>query len=238
MTSATAPSKTQRVALIAAAGSGTRMAKGLPKQYVMLNERPMLWYSVDVLCAEAAIDHVCVVLHAQDQSFVQYDWKAYEERLQVEYCGGPTRAESVLHGLQRLQGRLRDADWVLVHDAARPCLTSELLHRLVSELSEDEIGGLLAIPVADTLKREDGAGRCLRTEARNLLWQAQTPQMFRYGLLRRALEQEDLSTITDEASAIERLGLHPRLIPGSAANLKVTYAEDAQLAALILRTRP
>jgi 2-C-methyl-D-erythritol 4-phosphate cytidylyltransferase len=237
MTSAIPTSQVQRVALIVAAGTGTRMTQTLPKQYLALNEQPMLRYSVAVLCAEPAIDHVFVVLHPEDKWFVQYDWKAYEGRLQAEYCGGPTRAQSVLHGLQRLRSRLRDADWVVVHDAARPCLTNQLLGRLLSELANDDVGGLLAIPVADTLKREDGARRCVRTEARDLLWQAQTPQMFRYGLLLRAMEQGDLSTITDEASAVERLGWHPQLVPGSAANLKVTYAEDAQLAALILRAR-
>jgi len=236
MTPATATSPVQRVALIVAAGIGTRMTQRLPKQYLALNEQPMLRYSVAVLCAEPAIDHVLVVLHPEDKWFVQYDWKAYAGRLQAEYCGGPTRAHSVLHGLQRLRSRFGDADWILVHDAARPCLTNELVGRLLSALANDDVGGLLAIPVADTLKREDGARRSLRTETRELLWQAQTPQMFRYRLLLEALRGVEPAAATDEAAAVERLGLRPKLVNGDSRNLKVTYPQDLALAETIMQT--
>ena len=225
----------KRLALNVAAGAGTRMAQALPKQYVALNGRPMLWYSANALCAHAAIDGVCVVLHPEDQWFEQYDWQALGERLQPVYCGGRTRAHSVLLGLEQLRERVAGEDWVLVHDAARPCLSAELIGRLVSELDADEVGGLLAVPVADTLKREDPGHRVLRTEPRDQLWQAQTPQMFRYGLLLRAMQACDTNVITDEASAVEQLGLRPRLVLGSVANLKVTYAEDVALAEMILR---
>jgi 2-C-methyl-D-erythritol 4-phosphate cytidylyltransferase len=227
----------KRAALIVAAGAGTRMAHASPKQYLALNERPLLWYSINVMCNHPAIDTVCVVLHPEDKWFGQYDWQAFSERLHPAYCGGETRAQSVLFGLRHMRARVSDDDWVLVHDAARPCLTPELVGRLVQELEADEVGGLLAIPAADTLKREDGARRCLRTESREHLWQAQTPQMFRYALLLRALETADLAGVTDEASAVEQLNLRPRLVAGSAENLKVTFAEDVELAALILRAR-
>jgi 2-C-methyl-D-erythritol 4-phosphate cytidylyltransferase len=228
---------TKRVALIVAAGAGTRMAHALPKQYLALNERPLLWYSISALCSHSAIDGVAVVLHPDDKWFAQYDWQAFAGRLHPEYCGGATRAQSVLLGLRQMRGRVSDDDWVLVHDAARPCLTRDLIDRLVQELEADEVGGLLAIPAADTLKREDGSRRSLRSESREHLWQAQTPQMFRYALLLRALESADLSGVTDEASAVEQLNLRPRLVAGSAENLKVTFAEDVELAALILRAQ-
>jgi 2-C-methyl-D-erythritol 4-phosphate cytidylyltransferase len=228
----------RRTTLIVAAGTGSRMAHTLPKQYLPLCGEPLLAYSVRLFCNHPAIDEVLVVLNPEDDRFAQYDWSACAPKLTPAYCGGATRAHSVLNGLRELAGRAKDDDWVLVHDAARPCLTRELVDRLVSELENDAVGGLLAIPVADTLKRDDGNGRSARTEPREGLWQAQTPQMFRHGLLLRALEQAALARVTDEASAVEQLGLRPRLVPGSLANLKVTYAADLDLAAAILQTHP
>jgi 2-C-methyl-D-erythritol 4-phosphate cytidylyltransferase len=224
----------KRLALIVAAGAGTRMAQAVPKQYLVVNERPLLWYSVSALCNHPAIDHACVVLHPEDRWFSQHDWGEFGSRFTPLYCGGQSRAHSVLLGLQQLGDRVSDDDWVLVHDGARPCLTAELIGRLVDELDADPVGGLLAVPAADTLKRADGARRVLRTEPRDELWQAQTPQMFRYALLLRAMQAGDLDGITDEASAVELLGLRPRLVLGSRANLKVTFGEDVALAAVIL----
>jgi len=225
----------KRLALIVAAGAGTRMAQALPKQYLSLNDRPLLWYSASALCNHETVDSAWAVLHPEDKWFEQYDWQELGGRLQPLYCGGRTRAHSVLLGLEQLRDHAADDDWVLVHDAARPCLTAGLIDRLVHELEDDEVGGLLAVPVADTLKREDPGHRVLRTEPRDQLWQAQTPQMFRYGLLLLAMQACDLGAITDEASAVEQLGLRPRLVLGSIANLKVTFAEDIELAGVILR---
>ncbi len=226
----------KHLALIVAAGAGTRMAQALPKQYVALNGRPMLWYSIRVLCEHAAVDTAFVVLHPEDKWFAQQDWQAFGDRLVPLFCGGTTRAQSVLLGLRQLRASAHDDDWVMVHDAARPCLTAELIDRLVTELDAEQVGGLLAIPLADTLKREDGARGVLRTEPRELLWQAQTPQMFRYAVLLRAMQAGNLNGVTDEASAVEQLGLRPRLVLGSSTNLKVTFAEDVALAELILRS--
>jgi 2-C-methyl-D-erythritol 4-phosphate cytidylyltransferase len=128
-----------------------------------------------------------------------------------------------------------DDDWVLVHDAARPCLSKSQLDRLMDELAEDEVGGLLAVPVADTLKRSDNGSRVKRTESRENLWQAQTPQMFRYKLLVEALGVSGGTTMTDDAGAVEALGFHPKLVLSDARNLKVTYPQDLALAELILR---
>jgi 2-C-methyl-D-erythritol 4-phosphate cytidylyltransferase len=151
--------------------------------------------------------------------------------LQPLFCGGQTRAESVLNGL--LASELEPEDWVLVHDAARPCLSAQQLAGLLAELRDDEVGGLLAVPVADTLKRADAKQRVAHTESREGLWQAQTPQMFRTGLLVQALETA--RNVTDEASAVEALGLLPKLVSSDSSNFKVTYPQDMQLAELLLQ---
>ena len=221
-------------ALIPAAGGGTRFGAALPKQYLPLGERPLLYHAVRSLAADARIEQVFVVLMPGDAYFRQHAWTEFGDRVVPLYCGGEVRAASVYNGLLAIHDVVSADDWVLVHDAARPCLAAALLDRLIAELCEEPTGGLLAIPVADTLKREDG-GRCVAsTEPRAGLWQAQTPQMFRYRLLIEALRASPLDVITDEASAVERLGLKPRLITGDARNLKVTYPEDMRLAALIL----
>ena len=222
-------------ALIPAAGTGERLGGQRPKQYLPLNGKPMLYYSVRRLCGSPRIKRVYVVLACGDEWFSQYDWRAYAGKLAAIFCGGETRAESVLNGLVAAKTEIGADDWVLVHDAARPCLSSELLDKLLDELGEDSVGGLLALPVADTLKRADGAVRVLRTEPREGLWQAQTPQMFRYGTLTRALQAAQNVQVTDEARAIEELGLQPKLVVSDAGNLKVTRAQDLQLAETILR---
>jgi 2-C-methyl-D-erythritol 4-phosphate cytidylyltransferase len=141
----------------------------------------------------------------------------------------------VLNGLQALAGVIAAEDWVLVHDAARPCLSRELLERLLAELESDPVGGLLAVPVADTLKRAGQDGRVHHTEPREGLWRAQTPQMFRYGLLCQALQAMGTDAPTDEAQAVEFLGHAPKLVLGDSHNLKVTYPEDLVMAELILK---
>ena len=156
------------------------------------------------------------------------------ERIDTVDVNPDTSGADVRNGLSALRDYLDDDDWVLVHDAARPCLTIDLLQRLLETLDGDGVGGLLAVPVADTLKRSGADQRVVRTEAREGLWRAQTPQMFRYGLLTQALDRADLAAVTDEASAVEALGFPPRLVPGSERNIKVTYPEDLALAEMIL----
>lgn len=225
---------TRHFGLVPAAGSGTRLAAALPKQYLPVAGRPLLWHAVASLLAHPAIGRVAVVLHPDDRLFEQQPWAEMGERISALRCGGATRAESVRNGLAMLRDNLDDDDWVLVHDAARPCLTIELLQRLLETLDGDGVGGLLAVPVADTLKRSGADQRVVRTEAREGLWRAQTPQMFRYGLLTQALDRADLAAVTDEASAVEALGLSPVLVPGSERNIKVTFPEDLALAEVIL----
>ena len=147
--------------------------------------------------------------------------------------------DSVLAGLNALETRAAAHDWVLVHDAARPCLSSEDLDRLLTELASDDVGGLLAAPVVDTLKRADDQQRVAQTVSREKLWRALTPQMFRFELLRRALTGaiHNGISVTDEAQAIEALGLRPKLIAGDADNIKITLPEDLPRAERILQAR-
>ena len=218
-------------ALIPAAGGGSRMGAGRPKQYLPLAGRPLIRHALVTLCSVPAIERVYVVLAPDDES-----WPGFDElsaKLHVLRCGGATRAESVANGL-RAMADVRDDDWVLVHDAARACLTVEHVETLIREVGADPVGGLLAVPVADTLKREVD-GRIGATVARDKLWQAQTPQMFRHGLLSQALAAA--RDVTDEAGAVEALGLQPKLVAADATNLKVTYALDLHLAEWILANR-
>jgi len=221
--------------LVPAAGAGERMGQAKPKQYLDLLGRPMLYHSVNALLADARIDTVFVVLAPADEEFKRHAWDEFGERVAPLYCGGATRHDSVLNGLVAASSTVEPDDWMLVHDAARPCLAPRELGRLLNTLAADEVGGILAVPVADTLKRADFAARIEATEPREHLWQAQTPQMFRHGLLLEALGRS--AKLSDEAGAVEALGLKPKLVQGSAANLKVTYAEDLQLAQTILGSR-
>lgn len=222
------------LALIPAAGSGSRMSGSRPKQYLDIGGRPLLAHAIARLAEHPLVEQVFVVLAPQDAYFSQYDWRAFEGRLTPLYCGGASRAQSVFNGLLAAGGAMEASDWVLVHDAARPCLGRVELERLL-DLRDDLTGGLLAIPVADTLKRAGGGSEVARTESRADMWLAQTPQMFRYRLLIEALRRARDADATDEACAIEGLGLNPRLVLGSTRNIKVTYRDDLELAQLILQ---
>jgi 2-C-methyl-D-erythritol 4-phosphate cytidylyltransferase len=183
---------------------------------------------------------VFVVLAPGDKAFAGYDWSAFAGKLEPLYCGGATRRDSVYNGLVAAMAAVNVDDWMLVHDAARPCLPPADLARLWEDCRNDQIGGILALPAADTVKRvskdEAGAQRIAGTEDRSQLWLAQTPQMFRAGLLAQALRQAK-GAVTDESSAVEQLGLKPRLVPGSRENLKVTWPEDLAIAHAILSRR-
>jgi 2-C-methyl-D-erythritol 4-phosphate cytidylyltransferase len=235
-------------ALVPAAGAGTRMnaesASVLPKQYLQLAGRPMIWHALATLCSVPEIAHVFVVIAPDDDQWPEDVMKELEGQITVFKCGGHDRTESVTNGLREmareLDGNLNEsADWILVHDAARPCLTKEHVAQLIAEIGADETGGLLAVPVADTLKRAqatiEGGSRSVETIARSGMWQAQTPQMFRYAMLLSALELA--AAVTDEASAIEATGRAPRLVAGDLTNLKVTYPDDLQLAEWIIQYR-
>ena len=220
-------------ALVPAAGCGSRMGSGLPKQYVPIAGQPMVYHALVTLCANPDISTVFVVLAPNDMYWHSYDWSLFGDKLQPLFCGGATRAESVLNGL--MAAELELDDWLLVHDAARPCLSHKQLAHLIEVLRNDEVGGILAVPVADTLKRADAECRIVHTKNREGVWQAQTPQMFRTGLLLQALQTAP--NVTDDASAVEALGFHPKLVTSSYSNFKVTYPQDIELAELLLAQR-
>jgi 2-C-methyl-D-erythritol 4-phosphate cytidylyltransferase len=218
--------------LIPAAGSGARIGGDTPKQYVAIGARCMLEHSIAALAADPRVGEILVVVARDDERH-----RALAPRAGVRFAavGGASRAASVANGLRALDAR--DDDWILVHDAARPCLAPQDLARLIDAVRDDDVGGLLAAPLADTLKRAHG-DRVEATVARESLWRAQTPQMFRRDLLLEALQSApDLDAITDESSAVERLGRRPLLVPGSTSNLKVTTADEWPLAAAILRAQ-
>jgi 2-C-methyl-D-erythritol 4-phosphate cytidylyltransferase len=226
-------------ALIPAAGTGTRFRGEVPKQYLALAGKPMLWHAVASVCV-APVQSVFVVLAPDDREFARRDWSAFAGRLEPLYCGGETRRDSVFNGMVAAMAAVDADDWMLVHDAARPCLPKRDFDSLIAETRGDQIGGILALPAADTVKKaakdEAGALRIAGTEDRSQLWLAQTPQMFRCGLLAHALK-DATTAVTDEAGAVEQMGLRPRLVAGSRENIKVTFPEDMKIAEAILENR-
>lgn len=225
-------------ALIPCAGTGSRAGTPQPKQYQLVAGQPMVMHTVQALAAVPALASGWVVLSPDDDfAWPQQGWPAHFKRVT---CGGFSRAQSVFNGLQAmLAAGLDPQDWVLVHDAARCLVQAEAVLRLIDACREDAVGGLLALPLPDTLKSEAG-GRVVATLPRANKWLAQTPQMFRLQTLHDALAQVaggGFEGITDEASAIERLGLQPRLVAGTAQNFKVTYPADFALAEAILAAR-
>jgi 2-C-methyl-D-erythritol 4-phosphate cytidylyltransferase len=214
------------------------MQAPLPKQYLPLLGRPVILHTLERLCTHPRVRGVMVGISDQDRH-----WQALIPMLANlpkflgKYSGGETRAHTVLNGLRALIKHAKPEDWVLVHDAVRPCVRHMDMDKLISAVGDGEEGGLLAFPVSDTVKRVDNKGRVVETVGREGLWRAATPQMFRIGALASALESalKQGSEITDEASAIEAAGGHPRVIACHADNIKVTLPEDLALAELCLK---
>jgi len=232
---ALAPAATPRCwALIPCAGTGSRAGAAGPKQYQPLAGQPMVMHTLAAFAEVPRIDQTLVVVSPQDTFFQSP--QVQNASFIVANCGGSTRAGSVFNGLNALldEGAVAH-DWVLVHDAARCLITPELINLLLDACLNDDVGGLLALPLPDTLKVAMG-GRVAATLPRADKWLAQTPQMFRLGSLMEALEAVGES-VTDESSAIEAMGLAPKLVNGSALNFKVTYPEDFALAQAVLLAR-
>ena len=234
MTPASTPDDPARLyALVPCAGVGDRAGAGAPKQYALLGGRSLLAHTLAALGQVERIASVLVVLSPGD---VQFAAHLDGSRAIAAHCGGATRADSVRNGLDQLVERgARPSDWVLVHDAARCLVRPEWVDGLIDACIEDPVGGLLALPLADTLKSER-EGRVEATIDRRAKWQAQTPQMFRIGMLRDALAAAG-ADVTDEASAIEAAGHAPKLVPGALENFKITWPADFDLAARLLRSK-
>jgi 2-C-methyl-D-erythritol 4-phosphate cytidylyltransferase len=217
--------------IIPAAGAGSRMAESaksvLPKQYMPLAGKPIISHTIQTFFLHPRIASIHVALSADDLFWRELPLDP-ASKLKLHYTGGSSRSETVLNTL--LSINVADDDWVLVHDAARPGLTHALLDKLLNTLENDAVGGLLALPVADTLKKSGENHKIEQTVERTDLWQAQTPQMFKYGVLKHALQANSRAAsgpvFTDEAEAIEALGLQPTLVQGELRNLKITYPQD------------
>lgn len=223
----------QIVAVVPAAGVGSRMQTDKPKQYLQIHGKTILEHSVGVLLTYPHIKHVILAIAENDPYFHQLPL-AQDPRIQIVF-GGKTRAETVLNGLKAIEHP--DRVYVMVHDAARPCITHEDLDKLLR--INDENGAILALPVVDTIKKSDAYRQISKTEDRNFIWLAQTPQFFRAEVLCRALEQALIQglNITDEASAMELAGFRPHLVVGRSGNVKVTHPEDLPLAEFYLSQR-
>ena len=221
--------------VVPAAGRGTRFGGEVPKQYLDLLGRPVIEHTLRALLAHPAISGAMVVLAANDPRWP--GWRELEAKPVLTCLGGGERADSVLAGLRALPASVTADDWVLVHDAARPCLKALDLSRLLAALKTDPVGALLAAPVRDTLKHAGADGRVESTLPRGALWRALTPQAFRRNSLARALEAAERAgvVVTDEAMAIERLGFKPLLVEGAEDNLKITTPADLAVAESILR---
>jgi 2-C-methyl-D-erythritol 4-phosphate cytidylyltransferase len=226
-------SSPRHYALVPCAGQGLRAGTGVPKQYAPLAGSTVVGHTLRALASVRRLDRILVVLSPHDTEF-ERQVPAFDGWLSRD--GGASRAQTVANGLDELLRRgAQPHDWVLVHDAARCLLRSEWVDELIDACADDEVGGLLALPLPDTLKEEHD-GRVVATVDRAHKWQAQTPQMFRIGLLRDALRHSDPG-VTDEASAVEAQGHAPRLVRGSLENFKLTFPGDFDLADRLLRTR-
>jgi 2-C-methyl-D-erythritol 4-phosphate cytidylyltransferase len=218
--------------VVPAAGVGKRMNADRPKQYLLLSEKTVLEQTLTRLIESDVFEKIVVAISEGDPYWDNLPISKSGKIIRAK--GGTERADSVLNALAEIENVADENDWILVHDAARPCITSEDIKKLISELENDEVGGILALSSHDTLKDVDGL-QILSTHDRNRIWRALTPQMFRYGALKNALQINQGNTaITDEASALEFQGLSPKIVEGRADNIKITRPEDLALAQFYL----
>lgn len=221
--------------IVPAAGVGRRMRSQQSKQYLALAGSTVLEQTLNALLAIDDIAGIVVAIHANDRQWESLVIADHEKIHNVR--GGKERCDSVLAALHFLEDKMSSVDWVLVHDAARPCIQPQSVQKMINELHNDEVGGILAVPVSDTLKKVNDEQCIQATVDRSTIYQAQTPQMFRYGVIYRALTQatDHQQPITDEASAVEQMGLLPKVVIGCQDNIKITHSGDLWLAEMILR---
>lgn len=222
-------------AIVPAAGKSTRMGSAVAKPYLTLRDKKVIEHSLSPLLSNKNIEKILVVIQPEDQEWQKLSIHQHPKIATV--LGGEQRYHSVLNGLQALESVAQENDWVLVHDAARPCFNVKDLDKLIAELSTHPTGGALGVKISDTVKRVTSSNEVVATVDRSELWQAYTPQMFRFALLKNALEKiiEKNLPVTDEAQAIELSGASLKMVAGSRNNIKITYPEDLKLAELFLR---
>lgn len=220
--------------IVPAAGKGTRMGVDLPKQYLTLNNKTVIEHTLNRLLSLSQLEQIVVALSPNDDEFQMLSIAKHPRILITE--GGKERCHSVLNGLNAISGQANTNDWVLVHDAARPCIRTSDIEKLIQQLEQHHVGGILGYPVRDTMKRTNKQNAIIDTVEREGLWHALTPQMFRYDLLKKSLDAaiKEAKLVTDEASAIELTGLHPVMVEGAQDNIKITRQADLRLAELIL----
>ena len=222
-------------AILPAAGIGRRLGSRTPKQYHSIGGTPVLIHSINRLLEIPEIEHLVVVLHPKDQHWAAFNFK--NKRVST-VTGGDERIDSVISGMQFLSEEANASDWVLVHDAVRPCVKQSDIKNLMNQLGESKVGGLLGVPIDNTVKQLGDNNEIEQTVDRGQLWSAFTPQMFRFDLLKQALSNAVSANLdlTDEASAIEAMGLKPIIVPGDRSNIKITYDSDLELARYYLLT--
>ena len=214
--------------VIPAAGVGSRMGVDKPKQYISINNKTIIEHTIDCFIDREEIEKIVIAISKEDEFWPTLAISNHDKI--VTAPGGEERYQSVLNSLQALSGKTENNDWVMVHDAARPCLNQSAIDRLIIELRTHDVGGILAMPCRDTMKRANDAGEIDKTVERDSLWHAQTPQMFKYGMLLSAIEDalKNKTVVTDESMAIERMGFKPMLVPGHQENMKLTHKDDLE----------
>ncbi len=253
----------KKIVILPCAGNGSRFGGSLPKQYMLINGKTILEHTVNVFLSIPEIDQIVIVTAPDDTyidnfaipaqgnviptvipeitairestTLVPAPSAVWQAGIQILKIGGSTRTQTVKNAVNALG--CNDNDWLLVHDVARCCITPEAISRQITLLENDEIGGILAIGATDTIKQSAIGGQIDKTLDRSTIYQAQTPQMFRFGILKEALNKTNLEVVTDEASAVEQMGRAVKLVEGERENIKITYPIDIKLAEVILSSQ-
>jgi len=210
--------------IIPAAGTGSRMKQSIPKQFASLEGKTILQWVESIFSNVLAIKSISIAIQPSEK-FLEISGCQFSDKTEVLRTGGESRAQTVLNTVKKIKNLVSEDDWILVHDAARVGITESIINNFITNIGADKVGGIMAMRIADTVKRVNDNVEIIKTEDRGKLWLAQTPQMFRYKILKKALEQFD-GYPTDEAQAIESLGLRPKIFEGSILNNKITYQED------------
>tara|TARA_B100000035_G_scaffold314796_1_gene332354 strand:+ start:5952 stop:6650 length:699 start_codon:yes stop_codon:yes gene_type:complete len=210
--------------IIPAAGHGSRLGQSIPKQFTRIGDKTILEYVEAVFARTQAIESIFIALNIKEKTIASGNYQ-FSNKTTILYTGGESRAQTVFNSLLEINKQIDENDWVMVHDAARIGISEFIINQFIKEVSSDKVGGIAAIPVTDTVKKVNNKLEIVATEDRDILWLAQTPQMFRNKILKKALKNFQ-GIPTDEAEAVEALGLKPKLFKGNAQNFKITYPED------------